>query len=86
MLKIGDHAAVVGGSMGGLLAGLAESSGVPRNSGVAFCRRIPSTGLALTTSAPPGTPFPYGEERVGIPGRPDLSFVELAKRLAPGPP
>ena len=31
-------------------------------------------------------PFPYGEERFGIPRRPDLSFVELAKRLAPGPP
>lgn len=32
------------------------------------------------------SPFPYGEERFGIPRRPDLSFVELAKRLAPGPP
>jgi hypothetical protein len=31
-------------------------------------------------------PFPYGDERFGIPRRPDLSFVELAKRLAPGPP
>ena len=31
-------------------------------------------------------PFPYGEERFGIPRRPDLSFVELARRLAPGPP
>lgn len=31
-------------------------------------------------------PFPYGEERFGIPRRPDLSFVELAKRLAPGSP
>lgn len=30
-------------------------------------------------------PFPYGEERFGIPRRPDLSFVELAKRLAPRP-
>lgn len=30
--------------------------------------------------------FPYGDERFGIPRRPDLSFVELAKRLAPGPP
>jgi ribosomal protein S18 acetylase RimI-like enzyme len=32
------------------------------------------------------SPFPYGEERFGIPRRPDLGFVELAKRLAPGPP
>jgi ribosomal protein S18 acetylase RimI-like enzyme len=31
-------------------------------------------------------PFPYGHERFGIPRRLDLSFVELAKRLAPGPP
>jgi ribosomal protein S18 acetylase RimI-like enzyme len=31
-------------------------------------------------------PFPYGDERFGIPKRPDLSFVELAKRLTPGPP
>jgi ribosomal protein S18 acetylase RimI-like enzyme len=31
-------------------------------------------------------PFPYGDERFGIPRRPDLSFVELAKRLGPGPP
>lgn len=31
-------------------------------------------------------PFPYGDERFGIPRRPDLSFVELVKRLAPGPP
>lgn len=31
-------------------------------------------------------PFPYGDERSGIPRRPDLSFAELAKRLAPGPP
>lgn len=31
-------------------------------------------------------PFPYGEERFGTPRRPDLSFVKLAKRLAPGPP
>jgi GNAT superfamily N-acetyltransferase len=30
-------------------------------------------------------PFPYGDERFGIPRRPDLSFVELAKPLAPGP-
>jgi ribosomal protein S18 acetylase RimI-like enzyme len=29
-----------------------------------------------------GGPFPYGDERFGIPRRPDLSFVELAKRLA----
>lgn len=28
-------------------------------------------------------PFPYGDERFGIPKRPDLSFVELAKPLAP---
>ena len=33
-----------------------------------------------------GRSFPYGDERFGIPRRPDLSFVELAKRLAPGPP
>jgi ribosomal protein S18 acetylase RimI-like enzyme len=33
-----------------------------------------------------GRPFPYGDERFGIPRRPDLSFVELGKRLAPGPP
>jgi ribosomal protein S18 acetylase RimI-like enzyme len=31
-------------------------------------------------------PFPYGDERFGVPRRPDLSFVELAKRLAPGRP
>jgi len=30
-------------------------------------------------------PFPYGDERFGIPRRPDLSFVELAKPLAPRP-
>jgi ribosomal protein S18 acetylase RimI-like enzyme len=31
-------------------------------------------------------PFPYGDERFGVPRRADLSFVELAKRLVPGPP
>jgi GNAT superfamily N-acetyltransferase len=31
-------------------------------------------------------PFPYGDERFGIPRRPDLSFVELAKPLAPRTP
>jgi ribosomal protein S18 acetylase RimI-like enzyme len=30
-------------------------------------------------------PFPYGDERFGVPRRPDLSFVELTRRLAPGP-
>jgi ribosomal protein S18 acetylase RimI-like enzyme len=30
-------------------------------------------------------PFPYGDERFGIPRRPDLSFVVLARRLRPGP-
>jgi ribosomal protein S18 acetylase RimI-like enzyme len=40
-------------------------------------------GYRLTGSS---RPFPYGEERFGIPRRPDLSFVELAKRLPPGPP
>jgi len=29
-------------------------------------------------------PFPYGDERFGIPRRPDLRFVVLAKSLAPG--
>jgi GNAT superfamily N-acetyltransferase len=29
-------------------------------------------------------PFPYGDERFGIPTRPDLEFVELAKTLADG--
>ena len=28
-------------------------------------------------------PFPYGDERFGIPRRPDLRFVVLAKTLAP---
>jgi hypothetical protein len=27
-------------------------------------------------------PFPYGDERFGIPRRPDLRFAELAKPLA----
>lgn len=31
-------------------------------------------------------PFPYGDERFGVPKRPDLRFVELAKRLAPESP
>jgi len=30
------------------------------------------------------TPFPYGDERFGMPRRPDLSFVELARPLPPG--
>ena len=30
-----------------------------------------------------GRPFPYGDPRFGIPKRPDLSFVVLAKPLAP---
>ena len=30
-----------------------------------------------------GRPFPYGDARFGIPKRPDLSFVVLAKPLAP---
>ena len=28
------------------------------------------------------TPFPYGDERFGVPRRPDLSFASLAKPLA----
>jgi ribosomal protein S18 acetylase RimI-like enzyme len=28
-------------------------------------------------------PFPYGNERFGIPTRPDLAFVVLAKSLGP---
>jgi ribosomal protein S18 acetylase RimI-like enzyme len=31
-------------------------------------------------------PFPYGDERFGVPRRADLDFVELAKHLPPGPP
>ena len=31
-------------------------------------------------------PFPYGDERFGVPKRPDLSFVALAKPLAGGQP
>ena len=30
-------------------------------------------------------PFPYGDERFGLPKRPDLEFVELAKSLRPLP-
>ena len=30
------------------------------------------------------TPFPYGNERSGVPKRPDLSFAILAKPLAGG--
>ena len=30
-------------------------------------------------------PFPYGDERFGIPRRPDLRFIELAKPLATPP-
>jgi ribosomal protein S18 acetylase RimI-like enzyme len=30
-------------------------------------------------------PFPYGDERWGLPTRPDLEFQVLIKRLAPGP-
>ena len=31
-------------------------------------------------------PFPYGDERYGIPKRPDLEFAVLAKPLGPAPP
>jgi GNAT superfamily N-acetyltransferase len=30
-------------------------------------------------------PFPYGDDRYGLPRRPDLEFVVLAKDLQPGP-
>lgn len=30
------------------------------------------------------TPFPYGEERFGLPRRPDLQFEELRKQLSSG--
>jgi GNAT superfamily N-acetyltransferase len=32
------------------------------------------------------TPFPYGDERFGVPKRPDLEFAELVKRLTPAAP
>jgi GNAT superfamily N-acetyltransferase len=35
-------------------------------------------GFALTGES---RPFPYGDERFGIPTRPDLEFVVLAKSL-----